>query len=355
MKATPQQQTVRPRHILLYRTRWRLPWTAIIASLVVIAGVSVFLYPHVASWFSQKEQSRAIAIAQQTIQVNEKKRPNPYVAQLEDARKYNEALASGVKLEANANVPKGHGTTKDESLNYQDMLAGSEGVMGRLRYSKLDIDLPIYHGTSDATLLRGIGHLEGTSLPVGGIGQRAVLTAHRGLPESTLFTHLDKAKKGDIFTVAVLDQVLSYRVIDNITIEPSETEVLFADPNKDLVTLITCTPLGINTHRILVTGERIVPTPQSEVDDANKVPELPRFPWWLIILIVTITGAGIYIWRSGYQTAKPRAIVKPTDAEAENEATDPSDTTERVEDQAETEDRTIPRRKRRSPKHRRTP
>lgn len=302
-KATPKHKRHpgQARHAVPPQSTWRISWNSVIASLIVLAGVAVFLYPHVASWFAQKEQSRVIALAQKTTQANEQKQPNPYIAQLEQARKYNDALASGVKLEANANIPKGYGTTSDDTLNYQHLLAGSEGVMGRLNYSELDIDLPIYHGTSDATLLKGVGHLEGTSLPVGGIGQRSVLTAHRGLAESTLFTHLDKAKAGDIFTIAVLDQVLSYRVIDNITIEPDDTEVLFADPDKDLVTLITCTPLGVNTHRILVTGERILPTPQSEIDDALKEPQLPRFPWWLVIGSITFTGVGLYIWRSGYQ------------------------------------------------------
>ncbi|MDO5033771.1 MAG: class C sortase [Actinomycetaceae bacterium] len=274
---------------------------SVVASLVVIAGVTVFLYPHIASWFSQKEQSRVIALANQTVKENETKQPNPYIAELELAHEYNNALASGVKLEANANVPKGNGTSSNETLDYNQILDGAgEGVMGRLRYASLDIDLPIYHGTSDETLLKGVGHLEGTSLPVGGVGQRSVLTAHRGLPESTLFTHLDKAKKGDIFTVAVLDQVLSYRVIDSVTIEPSDTEVLFADPGKDLVTLITCTPLGINSHRILVTAERVIPTPQQEVEQIREESELPRFPWWIVILSVTLILAGVYIWRSGY-------------------------------------------------------
>lgn len=252
--------------------------------------------------------------AQQTTAANQKKRPNPYIAELEKAHEYNDALASGVKLEAGANIPKGQGTTSNETLKYDDLLTnGSDGFMGRLRYSKLDIDLPIYHGTSDDTLLKGIGHLEGTSLPVGGIGQRSVLTAHRGLPESTLFTNLDKAQKGDIFTVAVLDQVLSYRVIDKITVEPDDTETLFAEPDQDLVTLITCTPLGINTHRILVTGERIIPTPQSEVDAAERASELPHFPWWILVLAGTLLLVGIYVWRSGYppQTTHQQLIDDP--------------------------------------------
>lgn len=314
MRATPQHpRRVTPQHRLgTHRTSlrgshvqhartWRLSGTSVIAALVFLLGVAVFLYPQAASWFSQKEQARVIEIARNAVHKNERQRPNPYVVELKKAREYNDALASGVKLEANANVPKGQGTTTNEALVYENLLStSSDGVMGRLLYSTLDIDLPIYHGTEQATLLKGVGHLKGTSLPVGGVGQRAVLTAHRGLPESTLFTHLDRAKVGDVFTIAFLDQVLSYRVVENITIAPEESEVLFADPKRDLVTLITCTPLGINTHRIVVTAERIIPTPQSERNEIDKGSELPHFPWWLVIFAVALTLAGLYVWRSGY-------------------------------------------------------
>ncbi|MCI7306403.1 MAG: class C sortase [Trueperella sp.] len=287
---------------------------------MLLAGAAVYLYPQTAAWFSQREQARVIEKAQGVVAENEAKRPNPYVVELERAREYNDALASGVTLEANANVPKGSGALPD-GLDYSSLLADEEGVMGRLYYSTLDIDLPIYHGTSEETLLKGIGHLEGTSLPVGGIGQRSVLTAHRGLPESTLFTNLDQARVGDIFTIAVLDQVISYRVVDTRVIEPSESEVLFADPERDLVTLITCTPLGINTHRIVVTGERIIPTPAGEVAQAEQPSELPHFPWWAVIFGAVFLLVTMYVWRSGYVHPRRSESDKTVLADASTSAT----------------------------------
>jgi sortase A len=244
------------------RRRWGFSWIPVVASLVILAGTGVFLYPQAASWFSQREQSRVTEMAQQRLQEPPNDDALFRAEQLQRAHAYNEALASGALLEANANVPTGDGTSSDESLSYKEILDSTGlGLMGRLRYDALAIDLPVYHGTSDETLLRGVGHLEGTSFPVGGVGTRSVLTAHRGLASSTLFSDLDKAKTGDTFTISVLDQVLAYRVVSTQVIEPGETEAIRADPERDLVTLVTCTPLGINTHRILVTAERVTPTP----------------------------------------------------------------------------------------------
>ncbi|MCI1933346.1 MAG: class C sortase [Ancrocorticia sp.] len=279
-----------------------MPWLQLIASLVILGGVALALYPQVASWFSQKEQSRVNEMALESME----KAPNDddvYRAQqLALAHEYNDALASGALYEANANIAVGDGTVADEALDYSSLLNVTDsGFMGRLKYDALSIDLPIYHGTDDATLERGIGHLEGTSLPVGGIGTRAVLTAHRGLPESTLFTNLDRAEIGDTFTISVYSQVLTYKVIEIQVIQPEETKAILADPDRDLVTLVTCTPLGINSHRILVTGERVTPTPESDIAEAAAVPELPGFPWWAVILGGTVGLIGLYLWRAGYQ------------------------------------------------------
>lgn len=308
---TPSGTMQRPAHSHRARRRWRMPWPQVFACLVMLIGVCVFLYPQVASWFSQKEQSRATAIAQQEMAVPPNSDALYRAEQIERAREYNQALASGAVLEANGHVPVGDGTSSNESLVYEDLLSVNDtGFMGRLQYDALGIDLPIYHGTSDQTLLRGIGHLEGTSLPVGGIGTRAVLTAHRGLPTATLFNNLDKAKVGDTFTVSVFGEVLTYKVVETTVIEPSETQSIVEDPNRDLVTLITCTPLGINTHRILVTAERITPTPPGDIAAAEAVPELPGFPWWIIILTVALLLIGLYLWRSGYPP-RPRKTRSP--------------------------------------------
>lgn len=293
--------------------RWRFPWAQSVACLVILAGVLVTLYPQIASWFSQREQSRVIELMRERMDQPPQNDPVLVNSELELARAYNEALASGAIYEANTNVATGEGTFADGGFDYEELLAlTGGGFMGRLRYDDLTIDLPIYHGTSDTTLEKGVGHLEGTSLPVGGVGTRSVLTAHRGLPESTLFNDLDKAEEGDTFSVLVLDEVLTYRVVSVQVIEPDQTEAIFADPERDLITLVTCTPLGINSHRILVTGERVTPTPIIDVETAFDAPEIPGFPWWAIILSGTVIVLVAYIWRSGYGRAtKPISAPSP--------------------------------------------
>ena len=284
---------------------WKIPWAAVIASTIILVGVLIFLYPTVASWFSQKEQSRVTALAQVELETPPNDQEAVRAERLAQAHAYNDALASGALLEANAHVAVGDGTSSDESLDYNSILNVTDtGFMGRLQFDKLGIDLPIYHGTSDETLERGIGHLEGTSLPVGGVGTRTVLTAHRGLPSATLFDNLDKAEVGDRFVVSVLGQVLTYQVIETRVIDPGDTEAILAEPDKDLATLITCTPLGLNTHRILVTGERVEPTPIEDIEAAESVPHLPNFPWWAVVIGGTVLVLGVYVWRSGYPPKK---------------------------------------------------
>nr|WP_245788015.1 class C sortase [Tessaracoccus bendigoensis] len=283
------------------RCRWRFPWVSAIAALVILAGTCVFLYPYAASWFSQKEQSRVTEVAMESMAQPPNNDELKRAQLLERAHAYNEALASGAVFRANESVATGDGRSSDESFVYEDILSVTDGgFMGRLRYDALNIDLPIYHGTADETLARGVGHLEGTSLPVGGVGTRSVLTAHRGLPEATLFNDLDKAKVGDTFTVSVLDQVLTYRVFETQVIEPDQTKAILADPDRDMVTLVTCTPLGINSHRILVTAERITPTPIEDVVKAADPPNLPGFPWWAVVLGGVVVVLSLYVWRSGY-------------------------------------------------------
>lgn len=281
--------------------RWRFPVLPFVAGLLIVTGTGVFLYPQTAAWFAQAEQARVIALG-----LNDwDQPPNEDAAyraeQLELARRYNEALASGATVGANANVPTGSGQQADPALDYNGLLAASDtGLMARLRYEALDIDLPVYHGTSDETLDVGVGHLEGTSLPVGGVGTRAVLTAHRGLAHATMFNNLDKAAVGETLVIEVLGEVLSYRVTEIKVIAPEDTEELFAVPTKDLVTLVTCTPLGINSHRIIVTAERITPTPKEDIAAAGQTSDLPGFPWWAVIgggVLVVVVG---YVWLSGY-------------------------------------------------------
>lgn len=295
--------------------RWRFSAISLIPSLLALAGLLLFLYPSISAWIVQYNQSQIIAHYEDSV-----KRADPSAQeQLSLARRYNDALSAGAVLQANSNVPTGDGTTEDASLDYNTILSvDSSGLMGRLKVPAADIDLPIYHGTDDETLLRGLGHLEGTSLPVGGQGQRTVVTGHRGLAEARMFTDLDKVQIGDTFTFEVFGEVLTYRVFDKKVVDPGETEALRSEPGRDLATLVTCTPLGINTHRILITGERVYPTPQRDIDAAGAPPDIPGFPWWAVGLLAGITLIVLYIWRSGYP---PRPKKRPkTERVRENSA-----------------------------------
>ncbi|GAA0202278.1 class C sortase [Glutamicibacter creatinolyticus] len=279
------------------RRRWRPRWPLLIPATIAWLGLLIFMYPSTASWVSQYNQSQLIG--SYSAQVEEGLDPAA-PQQLEQARKYNEALNSGALLGANTNLPTGEGTSDDESLDYWSMLrAKGADVMARLRIPAIDVDLPIYHGTSDATLDMGVGHLEGTSLPVGGAGTHSVLTAHRGLAHATMFSNLDQVKVGDTFSIEVLGEVLTYRVANTTVVDPDQTESLRQAPGKDLVTLVTCTPLGINTQRILVTAERMLPTPQEDLDALGQRPDIPGFPWWTLVIGGGTLTAGTFIWSSG--------------------------------------------------------
>lgn len=162
-----------------------------------------------------------------------------------DAREYNQSLWN----------PK----AATEGKEYQLLLNFSQnGIMGSIEIPKIDVKLPIYHGTEESTLSNGVGHLKGSSLPVGGEHTHCILTGHRGLPSAELFTRLDELKEGDLFFIYTCNQTLTYQVSEIQIVEPENTEMLKIQEGRDLVSLITCTPYGINTHRLVVTGERVV-------------------------------------------------------------------------------------------------
>lgn len=299
-RASPRDTGARtPRH-------WRMPWGVLAVCLVMLTGVGLLQYPHVAAWFSQYYQSQLIADV--SSEVAHEAEPSRDEA-LRRAHAYNELLESGALLEAEANKP----TSTAEPVgdyDYASMLrATPAGVMGRLRISVIDVDLPIYHGTSDEVLAKGVGHLEGTSLPVGGSSQHAVLTAHRGLPEATLFNDLDKLKIGDRFVVEVFGEVLTYEVITTKVVEPADTDTLRAVAGEDLMTLVTCTPLGINSHRYLVTGTRVTPTPIRDLEDAGQSPTIPGFPWWAVVLTLALLLAVVLVVRAGFPPRARRSVV----------------------------------------------
>lgn len=297
----PVAVTRRGRHRKL---RWRLPVLPLIVALVAIAGAALLLYPAAAAWVSSVEQSREIDKLTQGIN---DLGAETLAKRLDEARLYNQGLGGGgAAIAANERLPLANEPRSEEEQDYFAMLRGdSEGLMARIRIPSIKVDLPIYHGTSDAVLERGIGHLEGTALPVGGQSTHSVVTGHRGLASSELFTNLNEVKVGETFTIEVFGEVLTYRVVETFIVEPEDTESLLIQPGKDLMTLVTCTPLGINSHRILVTGERVVPTPQTNLDAAGEGPDVPGFPWWMFIAAGVLVGAGIYVWVSG---RPPRAL-----------------------------------------------
>lgn len=276
--------------------RWRLPVPALAIALVLVAGAALLLYPATAGWFNQYDQSQRIDtysndvadLGAETLR-----------QRLAEARAYNsELVGGGASIAADERLPLAE--RADQPGEYDEVLdADGEGLMARLKIPSIALDLPISHGTEEDVLEHGVGHLEGTALPVGGASTHSVLTAHRGLATSELFTHLDQVVEGDTFTIEVFGEVLTYRVRETSVVEPSETESLVPQEGVDLITLVTCTPLGINSHRILVTGERVIPTPQADLDASGRSPEIPTFPWWAVGAGGVVLVAGTFVWWSG--------------------------------------------------------
>lgn len=301
MTAEPETRRSRSRRARRRGRRWRPSLLTSAFAIFALAALGAGLYPMTASWVSSYNQSNIIRDYADAVD-----RVTPSAAeQLTAAHAYNDALSAGVVLGANANVPEGEGASTDDSLEYAKMLiAGRDGMMGRVRIPAIDVDLPIYHGTSDEVLLKGVGHLEGSHLPVGGAGTHSVLTAHRGLANATMFSDLDGVEVGDRFTVEVLGEVFTYEVRTKEVIDPADTGTLRPDADRDLVTLVTCTPLGINSHRIVVTGERVFPSAAAEVSTAGIEPTIPGFPWWAVFLGTGLLGIASYVTWQGRVDAR---------------------------------------------------
>lgn len=219
--------------------------TVIFLTLGFLVGICVLLYPAVSDFWNSKTQSRAIVDYESVL---ENLDPADYTQIFEQAHAYNKALYKTPFPLIN----------HDQVPGYYDTLSITENDMiGYLKIDRIGVELPIYHSTSNEVLNKGVGHLEGSSLPVGGENTHCVLSAHRGLPSSKLFTDLDRVEKGDTFQITVLDQVLTYQVDFIKVIEPTEVSDLQIIEGGDYCTLFTCTPYGINTHRLLVRGIRI--------------------------------------------------------------------------------------------------
>ena len=220
--------------------------STILLVFILLIGLSLLLYPSVSDYWNSFHQTRAIATYAENVA---KLDNNQYDHLWEEARAYNEALP----FRSNP-----YYLSEEQKAQYESLLDVSGlGVMGYIEIPEIDVSLPIYHGTEESVLQIAVGHLEWSSLPVGGMSTHCVLSGHRGLPSAKLFTNLDKLREGDTFLLRVLDEVLTYEVDQILIVEPQEIDALKIVEGKDYCTLVTCTPYGINTHRLLVRGHRI--------------------------------------------------------------------------------------------------
>lgn len=227
-------------------------WTTVFLVLLLLAGVSLLLYPSLSDYWNSMHQTRAIASYAETVSQLDTAQ---YDEMWKAAQDYNRSLAQRETAFA---------LTDEQKAAYESLLDVSGlGVMGYIEIPEIDCSLPIYHGTEESVLQVAVGHLEWSNLPVGGEGTHCVLSGHRGLPSAKLFTNLDKLAVGDTFLLRVLDEVLTYEVDQILIVEPEQVDALGIVSGEDYCTLVTCTPYGINTHRLLVRGHRVENTPEA--------------------------------------------------------------------------------------------
>lgn len=262
--------------------------------LVFLIGVCLVAYPTVSNWWNERQASHAIDDYHSTV----------YSLDAEDQEiLYQGALAYNKYIESD---PEHWFPDEAEKAIYNSTLnVSGDGVMGYLTVPKLEINMPIYHGTGDEALQLGVGHMEGSSLPIGGEGTHCVLSGHTGLASAKLFTKLDQMEVGDTFTLSVLSEELTYQVVDIMVKLPEEMEFLEIQPFNDYCTLLTCTPYGVNTHRLLVRGERVkipaapsVPEPVIPEPPVEQGLVVPGIVLWLIlillILLLALFAVGLY-------------------------------------------------------------
>ena len=238
----------------------------LVICIIFLAGLSLLLYPFVANQWNNYRQKQLISGYEQVVSEKEAAEGIDYDAERKKAEDYNEALLPCV-------LPDSFALAESSGVDpvYMNTLniAGDE-MMGSVEIPKINIKIPIYHTTEEEVLNKGAGHLEGSSLPVGGANTHAVISAHRGLPSASLFTDLDQMKVGDHFLIHVLDETLCYEVDKISVVKPEDTSALAVEDGQDLVTLLTCTPYGVNTERLLVRGHR-VPYVEEEVKEEKTV------------------------------------------------------------------------------------
>ena len=245
--------------------------------LALLAGLSLLLYPTAADWWNSMHQSRAIAsYVESVVELDETQYESVWQAAVE----YN----AGIPDEDTRFLPD-----EEEKALYETLLnVGGDGIMGYVEIPKIDVELPIYHGTNEEILQTAVGHIEGSSLPVGGEGTHSVISGHRGLPSARLFTDLDQLEPGDTFMLHVLNETLTYEVDEINTVLPDDISLLGLEDGEDLCTLVTCTPYGVNSHRLLVRGHRVENAPEPIVDVVQIIADAAQIPQALVALIIAL-------------------------------------------------------------------
>lgn len=267
---------------------------SILIALLFLAGLSLLLYPLVSNRWNSYRQSRLISSYTDGVEEKNGKNAIDYDLEWQKAEAYNKNLLPMILPDSFAIAEM---SDRDEAYMACLNLNG-DGIMGIVEIPKIDVKLPIYHTTDTDVLEIGAGHLEGSSLPIGGESNHAVISAHRGLPSATLFTDLDKLEKGDHFLLHVLDDTLCYEVDQISVVEPEQTEALSVVEGEDLVTLLTCTPYGVNSHRLLVRGHRIPYVPEEVEDEQTSsllgVSMHTNYLFW-VIFGIAITACFIFL------------------------------------------------------------
>lgn len=285
--------------------------STIILVVILLAGLSVMLYPTVSDYWNSFHQTRAINNYDQIVAELDE---TDYETLFAEAEAYNQHLRE-------LGAPFSQCEQLEEEY-YRVLDVAGNGIIGYVTIEKIGVELPIYHGTSDTVLNIAAGHLEGSSLPIGGESRHSVLSAHRGLPSAKLFTNLDKMEVADTFTITVLNQVLTYEVDQILIIEPEQLEALNVMAGEDYCTLMTCTPYGINTHRLLVRGHRIENARGTLVvhKDATRIPPYIVAPAVAIPIVFLLLIVLLIVYRK-----KPAKItttdVKELAAKLEKEET----------------------------------
>ncbi len=286
----------------------------ILIVILFIAGLSLLLYPFVANQWNNYRQQRLMSNYDQVVAEKEAAGLLDYDEEWKMATEYNNELLPSILPDAFADAE----ASKEDSAYMSCLNIADDGIMGTVEIPKIKIKLPIFHGTEEEVLEKAAGHLEGSSLPVGGENTHAVITAHRGLPSAALFTDLDKLKEGDHFLLHVLNDTLCYQVDKITVVEPENTNDLSVVEGMDLVTLLTCTPYGVNSHRMLVRGHRVpyVPGVEDESIPLNNMSLHTNYILWIVVGLL-ITGIFSFFL---YKREKKREALKTQAQSAETAA-----------------------------------